>query len=87
MNFKIIQILTLNILLGFAMTGRVPVIKGVNKSMVTVTYDRDAFPGIKEFFEVKLWQNFPGIESKVYGRANEGAQEIRRQDICKIFHQ
>ena len=55
--------------------------------MVTITYDRDAFPGIKEFFEVELWKNFPGKESKVYGRANKGAQEIRRQDICKIFHQ
>ena len=87
MNIKFFQILTLNILLGFAMAGRVPVIKGVNKSMVTVTYDRDAFSGINEFFEVKLWQNFPDKESKVYGRANEGAQEIRRQDICKIFHQ
>ena len=87
MNFKIIQILTLNILLGFAMAERVPVIKGVNKSMVTVTYDRDAFPGITEFFEVKLWKNFHGQESKVYGRANHGVKEIRRQDICKIFHQ
>ena len=63
------------------MTVRVPEIKAINSTMVTVTYDRDAFSSITEFFDVKLWKDFPGSESKVYGRANHGVTEIRRQNI------
>ena len=52
-----------------ALSGRPkdPVIRAINSSIATVSYDKEAFNIKRTVVEVKLIQNIPGESSKILG--------------------
>ena len=79
MIFIFILLKTFHTCIGLSGRSKVPVIRAINDSIATVTYDKEAFNISRAVVEVQLLQKIPGERSKILGLAEKNIDQVRRK--------